>query len=58
VIVGIGAFDELTQPLFHRQACVDDFIADVIGIMLGAALHQAGKRLRRLRADLPTVSSG
>ncbi|MEZ6318220.1 MAG: VanZ family protein [Phycisphaerales bacterium] len=38
VIVGVafGAFDESTQPLFHRTADITDLLADTIGAMLGS----------------------
>lgn len=43
-IAGIAAFDELTQPIFHRQAGFDDFAADLIGILLGGILSLVARR--------------
>ncbi len=44
IVAGVAAFDELTQPIFHRQAGFDDFAADVVGILLGAALSLGARR--------------
>ncbi|NVL90271.1 MAG: VanZ family protein [Desulfobacterales bacterium] len=34
VILGIGAIDELTQPLVHRTASLTDWLANVMGIVI------------------------
>lgn len=51
-MAGLAAFDELTQPIFNRQAGLDDFVADAIGILMGVILALGASRLRK---DSPKV---
>jgi VanZ family protein len=39
VAVFYGAFDEVTQPLFHRDADLLDWRSDIIGAATGVALY-------------------
>ena len=43
-----GAFIEIIQPLVNRSGELTDFLADVIGIILGASLGLALRQLSRL----------
>ena len=50
VFVGAIAFGgaiELIQPSFNRSADVNDWIADVVGVVLGIGLCQLYRRIRR-----------
>jgi VanZ family protein len=42
-----GAFDELTQPLVHRDADWLDWYADVVGVLIGTGVGVAVTRLLR-----------
>ena len=49
VFVGAGAFGgaiELIQPSFNRSADVNDWIADVVGVVLGIGCGLFYRRLR------------
>tara|TARA_Y100000385_G_scaffold29898_1_gene28136 strand:+ start:810 stop:1037 length:228 start_codon:yes stop_codon:yes gene_type:complete len=35
VLTTFGAVDELTQPMFHRQAELFDWLADCAGVLFG-----------------------
>jgi VanZ family protein len=52
VILGVSAYGgliEVIQPFFGREASWGDFLADVIGAVLGGVLGaQSGKWLRKL----------
>lgn len=41
IVLAIGAFDEITQPLppFYRVCDVGDWIADLLGGLIGAGLY-------------------
>ena len=50
VFIGASAFGgaiELIQPSFNRSADVNDWIADVAGVILGIGLGLLYRRLRR-----------
>ena len=50
VFVGASAFGgaiELIQPSFNRSADVNDWVADVVGVILGIGLGLFYRRLRR-----------
>ena len=50
VFVGASAFGgaiELIQPSFNRSADVNDWIADIVGVILGIGLGLLYRRLRR-----------
>ena len=50
VFVGASAFGgiiELIQPSFNRSADVNDWVADVVGVILGIGLGLLYRRLRR-----------
>ena len=50
VFVGASAFGgviELIQPSFNRSADVNDWVADIVGVMLGIGLGLLYRRLRR-----------
>jgi VanZ family protein len=50
VFVGACAFGgviELIQPSFNRSADVNDWIADIVGVVLGIGLGLLYRRLRR-----------
>ena len=50
VFVGASAFGgaiELIQPSFNRSADVNDWIADVVGVIIGIGLGLLYRRLRR-----------
>ena len=50
VLIGASAFGgaiELIQPSFNRSADVNDWIADVVGVILGISLGLLYRRLRR-----------
>ena len=50
VFVGASAFGgaiELIQPSFNRSADVNDWIADIVGVILGIRLGLLYRRLRR-----------
>lgn len=50
VVIGASAFGcaiELIQPRFNRGADVNDWIADVAGVVLGIGLGLLYRRLRR-----------
>ena len=50
VLIGASAFGgaiELIQPSFNRSADVNDWIADVVGAILGIGLGLLYRRLRR-----------
>ena len=50
VFVGASAFGgaiELIQPSFNRSADVNDWVADIVGVILGISLGLLYRRLRR-----------
>ena len=50
VFMGASAFGgliELIQPTFNRSADLNDWIADILGVMLGIALGLIYRRVRR-----------
>ena len=50
VFIGAAAFGgaiELIQPTFNRSADVNDWVADIIGVLLGIAGGLAYRRIRR-----------
>jgi VanZ family protein len=50
VFIGASAFGgaiELIQPSFNRRADVNDWIADIIGVILGIGLGLLYRRLRK-----------
>ena len=50
VLIGASAFGgaiELIQPSFNRSADVNDWVADVVGVILGIGLGLLYRRLRR-----------
>jgi VanZ family protein len=50
VFVGASAFGgiiELIQPSFNRSADVNDWVADVVGVVLGIGLGLLYRRLRK-----------
>ena len=50
VFIGASAFGgaiELIQPSFNRSADVNDWIADVVGVILGIGLGLLYRRLRK-----------
>jgi hypothetical protein len=50
VFIGASAFggaSELIQPSFNRSADVNDWIADVVGVVLGIGLGLLYRRLRK-----------
>ena len=50
VFIGASAFGgaiELVQPSFSRSADVNDWVADVVGVILGIGLGLLYRRLRR-----------
>jgi len=49
VVMGIyGAFDELTQPFFGRQAAWSDYLANLAGMLLAVAAAECILALARL----------
>ena len=44
---GFGGLIELVQPSFNRSADVNDWVADIIGVILGIACGLLYRRLRR-----------
>ncbi|MDB0012155.1 VanZ family protein [Paracoccaceae bacterium] len=50
VLIGASAFGgaiELIQPSFNRSADVNDWVADIVGVILGIGLGLLYRRLRR-----------
>ena len=50
VFIGASAYGgaiELIQPSFNRSADVNDWVADVVGVILGIGLGLLYRRLRR-----------
>jgi VanZ family protein len=50
VVIGASAFGgliELIQPTFNRSADLNDWIADILGVMLGIALGLIYRRVRK-----------
>ena len=50
VFLGASAFGgaiELIQPSFNRSADVNDWVADIVGVILGIGLGLLYRRLRR-----------
>ena len=50
VFIGANAFGgaiELIQPSFHRSADLNDWIADIVGVILGIGLGLLYRRLRK-----------
>ena len=50
VFIGASAYGgaiELIQPSFNRSADINDWIADVVGVVLGIGLGLLYRRLRR-----------
>jgi len=43
VLAGMGALDELTQPLVHRAASLGDYACDLAGIALACLLFGAAQ---------------
>lgn len=43
----IGGTIELIQPSFNRSADVNDWVADIVGVILGIGLGLLYRRLRR-----------
>ena len=41
ILAAYGAFDELTQPIFHRHASLYDWLADLVGLALGMLMVEA-----------------
>jgi len=37
VLAAYGVFDELTQPIFGRTASIHDWLADLVGLVVGLA---------------------
>lgn len=54
-LAGIGALDEITQPLVNRCASVGDFAADLIGILVPFAIFLVK---RRFRSDITLQQTG
>jgi len=53
-IIGVGAVDELSQPLVNRTASLADWLADVIGIIIALATFlcvSQSKRQASLNVD-------
>ena len=46
VMSAYGALDEVTQPMFNRFASVDDWLADLCGIIIAVGLLQCILRAR------------
>jgi VanZ family protein len=46
----IGAVDEITQPFVNRQASIEDYAADVVGIAF-ASVFALFRRLHRIRVE-------
>ena len=50
VFIGASAFGgaiELIQPSFNRSADVNDWVADIVGVILGIGLGLLYRRMRR-----------
>lgn len=50
VLIGASAFGgaiELIQPSFNRSADINDWIADIFGVVLGIGLGLLSRQLRR-----------
>ena len=50
IFIGASAFGgliELIQPTFNRSADLNDWIADILGVMLGIALGLIYRQVRR-----------
>ncbi|MDA8647578.1 VanZ family protein [Rhodobacteraceae bacterium] len=50
VFIGASAFGgaiELIQPSFNRSADVNDWVADIVGVILGIGLGMLYRRLRK-----------
>jgi len=50
VFVGASAFGgaiELMQPSFNRSADINDWIADIVGVLLGISCGLLYRRIRR-----------
>ena len=50
VFIGASAFGgviELTQPSFNRSADINDWVADIIGVVLGITCGLLYRRLRK-----------
>ena len=50
IFIGASAFGgliELIQPTFNRSADLNDWIADILGVMLGIALGLIYRRVRK-----------
>lgn len=45
VMAAYGGFDELTQPMFNRFASVEDWVADLCGIVIAMAAMQSLLRI-------------
>ena len=45
LLLAYGAFDELTQPFFHRTCSIYDWYADAAGILTAVAVMSVGRRL-------------
>ena len=55
VLTAFGAADELTQPMFHRQAELFDWLADCAGVLFGVCVvwlfSSIRKKSNQLRED-------
>ncbi|MCK4375502.1 MAG: VanZ family protein [Candidatus Brocadiae bacterium] len=40
ILAAYGAFDELTQPMFNRFASIEDWLADLCGIVIAVGVLQ------------------
>jgi len=55
-LAAIGVLDELTQPWVNRIASVEDFVADLVGIVVVAVVFLLAKRCRRQVEDESPVA--
>ena len=56
VFIGASAFGgaiELIQPSFNRSADINDWVADIVGVVLGIGCGLLYRRLRRRQAYSP-----
>jgi len=44
-LLTIGIFDEITQPIVHRQASLSDLLADVIGVISVLFVYLVSKKI-------------
>ena len=50
-LLGLGALDELTQPLVRRSAGWDDFLANAAGAIVGLLLARTLLRMTPRKGD-------